>query len=536
MTSTGNITASSAGAFGIRGAITGSGNIGIVVNGGTVSGGSGAGAGVSFVGGATNTLTNAGTLSPGGSGPIQTTALTGNLVQTGAGRVAVDLNMATGAADRLNVTGTANLAGTVVLNVLTPQARLQEVTILSAAGGTTNAGLAVSSQFNSPAIVVQLHYPNATDVVLGTSINFAVSGLNGNQASLGSHLDAALTAGSSGLGTVVIGLLNTKGLAAYKAALDQLSPEVQLKSQVSSLYSSLNFANNLMSCKVGNGANAFISEGQCVWAQLSARSLRLSDTDSTIGSKEESEQFAGGAQLRFAPNLHLGFAAGYEHSAITSSLAARSSGDRAQGGIALKYTSGPMLLAASISGGQGWYDTTRPMAFGGFNAMASSSNDVSYFGGKLRAAYLLGMGDWYLKPMVDFNATRLSNGGFTETGAGGANLTVASTDRTVLSASPALEIGTQGALWQSVLLRPYVRGGASFFHNTNFGATARFTGTPSGVAGFSTTTSIDRVVADVSAGADLFVANDIALKLSYDGQYGDTTRQHSFGGRASFKF
>lgn len=176
------------------------------------------------------------------------------------------------------------------------------------------------------------------------------------------------------------------------------------------------------------------------------------------------------------------------------------------------------------------------MAFGGFSALATSSHDVSYVGGKLRAAYLLGIGDWYLKPLLDINATRLSLGGFTETGAGGANLVVGSTDKTVLSASPALEIGAKWALSPSMLLRPYVRGGATFYSHTDFGVTTTFSGTPSGVAGFTTTTSIDRVVADVSAGADLFVAADTALKFNYDGQFGETIRQHSVGGRASFRF
>ncbi len=603
VTSTGNVTATGAGAFGIRGSTSGTGNIGIVVNGGTVSGGSGTGAGVSFAGGGGNTLTNAGTitsalglsgnailgttgnetvtnsgtvtglvdlgggtnafnnsaggifntgatvelgagstlsnagtLSPGGAGGVQTTVLTGKLVQTGSGRFAVDLNMATGAADRINVSGTATLAGTVVVTLSNPQASTQQVTIVSAAGGTTNAGLTVSAPFDSPAFVAELLYPNATDVALRTTIDFAPSGLNRNEAALGGHLNAVLNAGSGGLGPVINGLLSTPGLAGYKVALGQLSPEVYLKSQVSSLYASLNFANNLMSCKVGSGANAFINEGQCVWAQAGARTLRREDTGSTTGFKDDSEQLAAGVQLRLTPNLHLGFAAGYEQSAITTGTGAGSSGDRAQGGAALKYTSGAMLLAASISAGRGWYDTTRPMAIGGFNAQATSSNDASYLAGKLRAAYLFGTGDWYLKPMVDFNATRLSLGDVVETGAGGANLVVGRADKTVLSASPALEIGAQWALSPSMLLRPYVRGGATFFNGADFGATATFAGTPAGGAGFTTTTSIDRMVADVSAGADLFVSGNTVLKFNYDGMFGETTRQHSVGARASFRF
>ena len=72
-------------------------------------------AGGTFTTGATvdlragNMLTNAGTLSPGGTGTVQTTVLTGNLVQTGSGSLAVDINAATGATDRINVSGTASL-------------------------------------------------------------------------------------------------------------------------------------------------------------------------------------------------------------------------------------------------------------------------------------------------------------------------------------------------------------------------------------------------------------------------------------------
>jgi hypothetical protein len=176
VSSTGNITTSGTNASGIR-AGSGGGPIAVTVNSGTVSGGSGSGAGVLISGGtdntlvnrgtvlalsglaigattgndtvsnfgtvignvdlgtgtnafnnmagalfasgasvsagAGNTLTNAGTLSPGGAGVMQTTALTGNLVQTATGRLVVDVNTTNGASDRINVSGTANLAGAV---------------------------------------------------------------------------------------------------------------------------------------------------------------------------------------------------------------------------------------------------------------------------------------------------------------------------------------------------------------------------------------------------------------------------------------
>src|SRR6202035_3597800 len=164
VTSTGNVSTTGSGSIAILGQ-SNSGPIAITIKSGTVSGGSGAGAGVDLVGGtnntltnmgtvmalsglaitgdignntvnnsgtvignvilgsgtnafnnmagglfnsgatvnlgAGNTLTNAGTLSPGGVGVIQTTALTGNLVQTATGRLLTDVSIGSATSDRI---------------------------------------------------------------------------------------------------------------------------------------------------------------------------------------------------------------------------------------------------------------------------------------------------------------------------------------------------------------------------------------------------------------------------------------------------
>ena len=86
--------------------------------------------------GAGNTLTNSGTLAPGGTGTVQTTVLTGNFVQNAGGKFAVDVDLAGHAADRLNVSGTAQLAGTVVVDPLARVAATTTYTIATA--GTVN--------------------------------------------------------------------------------------------------------------------------------------------------------------------------------------------------------------------------------------------------------------------------------------------------------------------------------------------------------------------------------------------------------------
>jgi outer membrane autotransporter protein len=97
----------------------------------------------------------------------------------------------------------------------------------------------------------------------------------------------------------------------------------------------------------------------------------------------------------------------------------------------------------------------------------------------LRAEYLLSAGTWYAKPMVDLDATHISLDGVREKGAGGVGLNVRGSDE--LSASPALELGAQFGNPQGTLVRPYLRGGATFYDDPGFVVLASFEGSLSGV-------------------------------------------------------
>ena len=179
--------------------------------------------------GAGNALTNAGTLSPGGAGVIQTTALTGNLAQNATGRLFSDINIAGASSDRVNVSGTANLAGAVQVQVQNAILGPWQQTVLSAAGGTTNNGLALLA---SPALQAQLVFPNATDVVVkSTGINFLTPGLNNNQSSLANAFNGA--AQTAGLGGPVFNFLlnGVTSVPGYNLALNQLSGEAATGTQ-----------------------------------------------------------------------------------------------------------------------------------------------------------------------------------------------------------------------------------------------------------------------------------------------------------------
>ena len=115
----------------------------------------------------------------------------------------------------------------------------------------------------------------------------------------------------------------------------------------------------------------------------------------------------------------------------------------------------------------------------------------------------------------------LWRGTINETGAGALNLHVQSQNDWLVSAAPAVEIGTQ---WQQggYTWRPYVRAGARFLSKDSFSATA-FEGSPAGIAPFRVTSPLDQTLAEVSAGFDVWQGNNFNLRVSYDGRFGSHT-------------
>ena len=146
--------------------------------------------------GAGNTLTNAGTLSPGGAGVIQTTALTGNLVQTATGDFAHRHQHRRRHLRPDQCLGHRQSGRRRAAAGAEPDIGAVAADHLSAAGGTTNNGLTLLA---SPALQAQLVFPNATDVVVrSTGINFLAPGLNNNQTALANAFNGAVQ--TAGLG------------------------------------------------------------------------------------------------------------------------------------------------------------------------------------------------------------------------------------------------------------------------------------------------------------------------------------------------
>ena len=486
--------------------------------------------------GAGNVLTNGGTVSPGGAGTIQTTALTGNFVQTAGGIFAVDVDGGAASADRLNVSGTASLAGRVALdftNLVTTQG---VVTILSAAGGTTNNGVTTTG---APVVVdATLSYPNATDVVLTYAVDFTpaslAAGLTPNQATIGAGVNALFGAGAGG--TIATGLLGITELEAYKMALDRLQGEAFLD-QVGKLFGSNHlFIQNLLSCPSRlDGAEVQVAGEECIWGRVEGRAVDTERTSSNVGGRETVWGFSGGFEAPIEENVRVGFSLALETSDAETNSGTFSDGTRVTAGAKIEKSFGAWETSLGVFGGLAFYDTTRLIGIAGVGP-ALSDHEVGSLSSVARLSYSHEMGGVRIVPMLDLTATYVSFGGINETGAGAANLIVADSDEWIYSATPAI-----GALGTLVATEDYkvnvsARAGVSLFSKSGFSSTARFAGAPAGTAGFTTTSGFDDVVGNFAAAVEWQASDNASIKVGYDGRVGDTFQSHGGFVRAVLPF
>lgn len=483
-----------------------------------------------------NQFSNSGVLSPGGSNAIAATSITGNFVQTPGGELLADVNLGTGTGDLTSITGSAALSGNVRAEATTLAVGPQQITILSAAGGTSDNGLGVIA---SPVLNARLIFPNPNDVVLATNLDFTpATGLNRNQTHLADYFNLATAEGSGALDPLLMSLVNGPvDMAEYRHALNQLLPDVFLNSGTAALLSSTEFSNDLFSCHSAGTGAAFIRQGECVWVRPKGRKLEFDGTTQNIGYDDRATGLSAGTQFRFAPDWFANVAIGYERGTTETESGADSDSDRYQAGLSVKYQTGPWLLAGAVSGGVAQFETTRTIAFPDFApTFAHSEHDVGFVTGQLHAAYLSDFGAWYAKPTVDARLTYLDRDGVRESGGGTANLWVDGSNETYVSISPAVEFGTEYAVDPDTTMKPFIKAGITYIANNNSRLTAGFVDAPSSIGSFTTASDLDDLFADIEAGVQIFKDNGTSLSFGYKGMVSDQSRQNGLFAKGTMNY
>ncbi len=485
------------------------------------------------------TLTNEGKLTPGDDENTLTANLRGNIVQTATGLYNVDLNGETGVTDSIIASGTANLNGEAFVNIINDgftKPGTNDAIIVSGAGGMTDSGIVLDS---APSVIINhdLLFPNATDAVLRTKIDFSPEGvgINGNQTLMGDYINRIqLAGGSASFAPIVATLIALPDAQSLAAAYNQLTPEVFTGPQSKTFLSNMDFSNAMLSCRERAGEYRFVREGQCRWMRFTGRNLQRDTTSANLGFDEITFGIAGGMQWQISDRYHLGFGLSYENSNLEVEGLSDTEGDQLQGGLILKGRYGATIFSAALSGGFGWYDSARFVNLPVPGVIARSDQGIGFISSHFRIAQAFEQTNWYVLPMIDAGVTYVKLGSFSETGAGAANLLVQSHSEVYFTIQPAVEVGAEIASANGMLIRPFVKAGLSqFVGDSTPEITAVFQGAPVGVAPFTAIGDIDETFGEVTVGFDFLGASGIVLRLNYEGRFSSNTEQH--GGSLKIK-
>ena len=477
-------------------------------------------------------LNNHGVISPGGSGSVGATQVTGTLFQGSAGHLMIDLNPAlkgTGnLADLLSVAGNSGFGGKVDVNIVNAGlggAGEQLVTIVQADEIVNNAVLTTDSAVAQ----LRLVQPSSRELALAYNIDFAnagiLAGTNNNQDNVARQIESIYRAGALD-SNVARNLIQIES-ADYTSTMNSLSAEIVVDNQIASLRSSLRFSDALYGCAERSGEYRYIRQGECIWGRIQGQEFKQRETDDNLGFNTTGWQIATGIRRDVGHDWQLGAALSWESNRLRTNGAGTSDGYQLNLGLSATRNVAAAEYSGSIALGYTDNELSRTPVEG--SGVSEATQKVKSVAGHLRAAYLFGDSAWYFKPWIDAGVEWLDMPGFNESGDSPFALRVQGQTKTYCQVQPAFEIGTEIHSDNGLLIRPrftfaltQVSGGATPSAN------ATFASTPGGVDPFRTSTSLDRTQLDVGIGVDMFVAGGTVVRAAAFGGLSDNTS--SYGG------
>ncbi|MCX7364507.1 MAG: autotransporter domain-containing protein [Alphaproteobacteria bacterium] len=490
-------------------------------------------------------VTNNGMLSPGNS--IGTLTISGDYTQAATGVYQVEINAA-GQSDRVNVSGTATLGGTVsVLAQPGLYTRNTSYTILSSG---TRVGTYSSVSSNFAFMTPTLSYVG-DDVLLNLTLagdGFRKGAQTANQKAIGAALDQA-AANASGDFNNVINALASLDTANGGRALDMIGGQNYSGFSTLSVQSVLAFMNSFTQQVGGNqesgsqssstgGGRVMLAEACDVACEAAARwgawggglagAGTVAGDTSSRGVTYNLGGFAAGIDYRFDSRFLAGVAAGYSGANLfTQGIDGRGTSDTVQVALYGKLTEGAAYLDGLLGYARSENRMQRPIIFPGIQRTASGQTHADQFFGQVEAGYRIGLGglaDAFVTPFARLQASTSTQAAFTETGADSLNLNVAQqTTQSLRSVLGAQIGGSIDAGWREKLNLVFRLGWSHEYADTSRPVTASFAGAPA-LAFTTNGAAAPRNGAVLGLSASTAIAQATSYYLRYDGDLaGDNT-------------
>jgi uncharacterized protein with beta-barrel porin domain len=404
-----------------------------------------------------NTLTNAGLLSPGGSGTALTTVIDGNLVQTGSGVFEAEV-YSDGEHDRLLVTGdSAQLDGT--LQIVREQGlyrngttySLLEVTGAQGISGSLGNLLLPESKPLLCFYVNQLS--NALEVEVHAPSNTTVA-TNRVERTVADYLDR-ITPTASGDLADVLGEFQSLSLPAFGTAFSSMSPDAydnatrisyQLGGEFTrSLQQRLGTVRSYLHARGPNqdrpillafaGSDADLGQvyPSPSLSQVQGRNGLWFNAFGQWGDQDSNDGFTGydydmrvgalGFDHALADGLIVGLSAGLSRADIDLDLQQGEGRiENFSGAVYGSYFTKRLYVDGAFAYGRNRYDNQRLVTIGSIQRSVSSDHEGDLFSAYLGGGYVFDVSRWLIGPFGTICYSYLKEDGFTETGADSLNL------------------------------------------------------------------------------------------------------------------
>ncbi|MBX8802846.1 autotransporter domain-containing protein [Ochrobactrum sp. MR28] len=531
---------------------------------------------------------NDGILTPGGSTMTQTTQIDGNLNQTANGRYLVGLDFAgstsandpvmarmaaaqqspsaSGSADRLNVSGSANLGGSMALSVANSgyaKSGRNDYVALRAEGGVNDDGMLLVAP-NTAVATYTLEYTDK-ETILGANIDYAARGLTENGISVGTTINAIQTdQTSSAFRPLAEAIFAQPDIASLQRTYDLIDGEgtagVQQAyfSETNAFIGAVSQQSNRWSnpyrqvgATVGQERDCIVNSNSCEesrwrgWYSGFGSDVSIDGDPYVVGSGDLSSQskgMAAGFDYEINQNLLLGLAVGIGQTdfKVPDRL---TQGDIRTGRTALygAYKQNNFYVDGLV--GVDWFDasTSRVAQIAATGSTAAFSdrlqNDFSGYGinARLETGYRTDLGGVQITPFAALQLSSFRMNGSTERAdATSGDLALYYKDRTINSVPLSLgaQLDTQLELGKNAYFAPYIR--AAWVHE--------FSNKRSVEAGFTAAPGYEFVVhgaaqarnsAQLEAGFDMQIETGLSLYGKVTGNFSGSA--HDVSGSGGFR-
>ncbi|MGO4675930.1 autotransporter domain-containing protein [Bosea sp. 2YAB26] len=499
-----------------------------------------------------------GTLAPGNS--PGTLTVNGTLTM-GAGSV-YEAEIQGAVADRVNVTGTASLAGTLRLVALGgPYSFTTRYTLLSAQGGLggTRFGTLDSTGPFGAGIATSLAY-TANDVMLTLApkplAGFVASLLNAFSVAAG--LDRAVAGGADP--SALFGIYNLPA-AAIPGAVNQLSGEAHTAAPAMAVSAADQFLRAMLDPFAAGRGSAGAAPGEASFSGLVRKgadaptapafldpppytvwgaafgSVGRTDGSTRVGSAKsdlDDAHLAVGADFRIMPGTVAGFAVsgGSARSSLAGGLG-KAEADVFQAGLYGTTRLGPVNLAAAFGYGRLENEIKRSIPVLG-SALSSSYATTAWSGRLQASAAVLSWNGLTLSPLAALQAIQARSPGLIEANWAGANagaLALARRNDITSRSELGLQLDYANSL-NGLPVAGYLRASWAHYYQRDAGLSASIAGlTGSGFAVEGARPA--RNSALLAAGLDLRLSPSVTLGARLDGELSGSTNR--LGGQAQVR-